>query len=70
MSSALSEAKIAKTAIITIAALVTVEAVRADAAFDCLVGRHALVDELLDSAEDEDVVVHREAEEDREEEER
>ena len=43
---------------------------RADAARDRLVGRHAAVDELLDPAEDEHVVVHREPEEHGEQEER
>jgi hypothetical protein len=42
----------------------------ADPALDRLLGREAAVVEFLDPADDEDVVVHREAEEDHEQEQR
>ena len=60
----------ANTATITIAALVTVAGGAPDAVRDRLLGGHAAVDELLDPAEDEDVVVHRESEQDHEQEQR
>ena len=70
MSSVESVAKIANTATITSAALVTVLAVVRIPRSTASCGREAAVDELADPAEDEDVVVHREPEEHGEEEER
>ena len=54
----------------TTAALVTTPAVLLMPSRDGLVGGQAAVDQLLDAAEDEHVVVHREAEQDHEQEQR
>ena len=66
----LSVANSPKTATMMIAALVTVPAVRVIASRIASSVDGAGVVELLDPAEDEDVVVHREAEEDDEQEQR
>ena len=63
-------AKIAKTATITAAALVTTPGGRLQAVGDGFLGRHAAIVRLADPGEDEHVVVHREPEEDDEEEQR
>ena len=65
-----SVAKIENTATITTAALVTTPAVRPDALRDRLVHRRAPVEQLADPPEHEDVVVHRQAEQDHEEQQR
>ncbi len=70
MSSVGSQAKIANTATITAAAAVTVPAVDADPARHGVRGRQAAVVQLLDAADDEHVVVHRQAEQHREQEQR
>ena len=66
----LSVAKIANTATITTAALVTTPAVDLMPCATALVGAHPAVDRLADPAEDEHVVVHRQAEQDHEQEQR
>ena len=63
-------AKIPNTATMTIAALVTTEAVLRDAVGDGLLGAHAAIVTLADAAEDEHVVVHRQPEQDHEQEQR
>ncbi len=70
MSSVLRQAKIANTATITAAAAVTVLAVEAMPRRHGLLGGGTAIDELLDPADDEHVVVHREAEQDHEQEQR
>ena len=70
MSSVESVAKIANTATITSAALVTVLAVVRMPRSTASSVEQPAVDELADPAEDEHVVVHREAEQHREQEER
>ena len=69
-SSIPSVAKIENTATITIAALVTTPAVALIPCGDRVVGAHAAVVGLADAAEDQHVVVHREAEQDHEQEQR
>ncbi len=70
MSMMLSVAKIEKTATITIAALVTVPAVAVIPSRTASSLPRPPVDRLADPAEDQHVVVHREAEQDHEQEER
>ena len=62
--------KTANTTTMIAAALVTVPAVRRDPAGDRLVRIGAPVEGLLDAGEDEDLVVHRQPEQDREDEDR